>query len=122
VEDELAEVTLLCDARGERPESAVGIGALWYEPEVWSLPLSPAARVLYAGLCSFLTRGEINRKDLRNTLKSCSDAEILEALEELVRHNLLAHKPSPKEDLAVYEVRSVKEFEGGRDSRGAPPE
>jgi hypothetical protein len=112
VEDELAEVTLLCDARGERPESAVGIGALWYEPEIWSLPLSPVARVLYAGLCSFLGHGEINRKDLRNTLKSCSDAEIVGGFEELVRRNLLAHRPSPKEDLAVYEVRSVKEFEG----------
>jgi hypothetical protein len=112
VEGELPEVTLLYDARGERPESAVGIGDIWYEPEVWSLPLSPAARVLYAGLCSFLKHGEINRKDLRNTLKSCSDAEILGAFKELVRRNLLAHKPSPKEDLAVYEVRSVKEFEG----------
>jgi hypothetical protein len=112
VEDELPEVTLLYDARGERPESAVGIGDIWYEPEVWSLPLSPAARVLYAGLCSFLKHGEINRKDLRNTLKRCSDAGILRAFEELVRRNLLAHKLSSKEDLAVYEVRSVKEFEG----------
>ena len=112
MEDELPEVTLLYDARGERPEGAVGIGDFWYEPEVWSLPLSPAARVLYAGLCPFLTHGEINRKALRNTLKSCSDAEILGAFEELVRRNLLAHKSSPKEDLAVYEVRSVEMFEG----------
>ncbi len=112
MEDELPEVTFLYDGRGERPQSAVGIGDFWYEPEVWSLPLSPAARVLYAGLCSFLGHGEINRKDLRNTLKSCSDAEIVGGFEELVRRNLLAHKPSPKEDLAVYEVRSVKEFEG----------
>ncbi len=104
---ELPEVTLLCDARGERPQSAVGIGALWYEPEIWSLPLSPAARVLYASLCSFLARGEINRTDLRNALKSCADAEIAEAFRALVRHNLLA--PGGP---ARYEVRSVKEFEG----------
>ena len=103
---ELPEVTFLHDARGERPQSAVGIGALWYEPEVWSLPLSPAARVLYAGLCSYLTHGEINRKDLHNALESCSDAEIAEALEELVRHKLLA--PGGP---ARYEVRSVKGFE-----------
>jgi hypothetical protein len=112
VEDCLPEVTLLYDARGERPQSAVGIGDFWYEPEVWSLPLSPAARVLYAGLCSFLERGEINRKDLRNTLKNCSDAEIVVALEELVRHNLLAPRPAPGGDLATYAVRSAKEFEG----------
>ena len=112
MEDQLPEVTLLHDARGERPDSAVRIGYFWYEPEVWSLPLSPASKVLYAGLCSFLGHGEINRKDLRNTLKNCSDAEIAEALEELVRHNLLATKPIPKDNLARYTVRSVKEFEG----------
>ena len=112
MEDELAEVTLLCDARGERPESAVGIGDLWYEPEVWSLPLSPAARVLYAGLCSFLGHGEINRKDLRNTLKSCSDAEILGVLEELVRHNLLAPEPAHRDGIASYAVHSVRMFGG----------
>jgi hypothetical protein len=110
VEDELPEVTLLYDGRGERPEGAVGIGDFWYEPEVWFLPLSPAARVLYAGLCSFLGPGEINRKDLRNTLKCCPDAEILGALEELVRHNLLA--PTHSDALASYAVRSTKEFEG----------
>ena len=108
--DELPEVTLLCDARGERPHSAVGIGALWYEPEVWSLPLSPAARVLYASLCSFLAHGEINRKDLRNALRTCTDAEIAEAFRGLVRHNLLA-PGSP----ARYAVRSVKEFEDSRE-------
>ena len=107
MEGELPEVTLLRDARGERPESAVGIGTLWYEPEIWSLPLSPAARVLYASLCSFLARGEINRTDLRNALKSCADAEIAEAFGALVRHNLLA--PGGP---ARYEVRSVKEFDG----------
>ena len=112
MEDELPEVTLLYDARGKRPQSAVGIGDFWYEPGVWSLPLSPAARVLYAGLCSFLGPGEINRKDLRNALKTCSDAEITEAFEELVRHNLLAPKPTYKDGLACYAVRSAKEFEG----------
>jgi hypothetical protein len=111
VAEELPEVTRLYDARGERPQNAAGIGDFWYEPEVWSLPLSPAARVLYAGLCSFLGHGEINRKDLRNTLKSCSDAEIVKALDELVRHNLLATEPASKDDLARYTVRSVKEFE-----------
>jgi hypothetical protein len=75
------------------------------------LPLSPAARVLYAGLCSFLGHGEINRQDLRNALKSCSDAEILEAFEELVHHNLLAPKPTSRDALASYAVRSVPEFE-----------
>ena len=109
---ELPEVTLLCDARGERPLSAIGIGALWYEPEIWSLPLSPAARVLYAGLCSFLGRGEINRKDLRNTLKSCSDAEILLALEELLHHNLLAPEPTHRDSLASFAVQPVEMFEG----------
>ena len=112
MEDELPEVTRLHDARGGRPESAVGVGDLWYEPEVWSLPLSPAARVLYAGLCSFLGHGEINRKDLRNTLKSCSDAEILGGLEELVRHNLLAPEPTHRDGLASYAVRSTEMFEG----------
>ncbi len=112
MQDELPEVTLLRDARGERPKSAAGIGDFWYEPEVWSLPLSPAARVLYAGLCSFLAHGEINRKDLRNALKSCSDAQILEALEELVRHNLLAPDPARTDGLRSYAVRSAKEFEG----------
>ena len=110
--DDLPEVTLLYDARGERPESAVGIGDFWYEPEIWSLPLSPAGRVLYAGLCSFLGHGEINRKDLRYALKSCSDAQILAAFEELVGHDLLAPQPAPSDALASYAVRSTKEFEG----------
>ena len=109
--DALPEVTRLYDARPERPHNAAGIGDFWYEPEIWSLPLSPAARVLYAGLCSFLGHGEINRKDLRNTLKGRSDAEVAGALEELVRHNLLATEPVPKDNLASYTVRSVQEFE-----------
>jgi hypothetical protein len=112
IEGHLPEVIRLKDTRGERQENAAGIGDFWYEPEVWSLPLSPAARVLYAGLCSFLGHGEINRKDLRNILKDSSDAEILEAFEELVRHNLLAPEPISGDDLARYMVRSVKEFEG----------
>ena len=109
--DGLPEVTLLRDARGERPGSAVGVGDLWYEPEVWSLPPSPPARVLYASLCSFLRHGEINRQDLRNALKSCSDAEILGTFEELVHHNLLAPKAPSKDSLACYALRSVQEFE-----------
>ena len=109
--EELPEVTRLYDARGERPHNAAGIGDFWYESEIWALPLSPAARVLYAGLCSFLGHGEINRKDLRNTLKSCSDAEIAGALEELVRHSLLATEPAHRDNLVSYTVRSVHEFE-----------
>ena len=105
MEDELAEVTLLYDARPGRPQGAVGVGEFWYEPGVWSLPLSPGARVLYAGLCSFLGHGEINRKDLRNVLKDRSDREILGTFKELVGHDLLAPDPS-----GGYGVRSVGEF------------
>jgi len=108
---DLPEVTLLRDARAPRPENAVGVGDFWYEPEVWDLPLSPAARVLYAGLCSFLGHGEINRHDLRNTLKDCADAEIAEALGELVLHNLLVLETAPGGALADYAVLSVEEFE-----------
>jgi len=111
VEDELPEVTLLQDARPSRPENAVGIGDFWYEPGVWSLPLSPAARVLYAGLCSFLGQGEINRQDLRNTLANCSDAEILAAFEELARHNLIAQGQIKRHGLACYAVHSIETFE-----------
>ena len=110
--EQLPEVTRLYDARPSRPGNAVGIGDFWYEPEVWDLPLSPASRVLYAGLCSFLGHGEINRRDLRNTLKDCSDMEIAGALEELVSHNLLVPEPVPGANLAGYTVRSVEEFEG----------
>jgi hypothetical protein len=108
----LPEVTLLHDARRGRPHDAVGVGEFWYEPEVWFLPLTPAARVLYAGLCSFLGHGEINRKDLRNVLKGRSDREVLGTFRELIHHNLLAQRPSSKEDLASYAVRSVRDFEG----------
>ena len=111
IEDRLPEVTRLHDARGERQENAAGIGDFWYEPEVWSLPLSPASRVLYAGLCSYLGHGEINRRDLRNTLKDWSDAEITRALEELIDHNLLLPEPAPRDALANFAVLSVKEFD-----------
>lgn len=110
--DLLPEVTLLTDARGERPENAVGVGDLWYEPEVWTLPLSPAPKVLYAGLCSFLGHGQINRKDLRATLKDRTDEEIAGALEALVRRGLLvpADRATSGGVLPGYEVRSVKEL------------
>jgi hypothetical protein len=110
VPGQLPEVTLLYDARRGRPQGAVGVGEFWYEPEVWALPLSPGARVLYAGLCSFLGHGEINRKDLRNVLKDRSDGEILGSLKELIHHNLLAQRPTSKDDLASYAVRSVQDF------------
>ena len=103
----LPEVTPLHDARGARPENAVGVGDFWYEPEVWTLPLSPTARVLYAGLCSFLGHGQINRKDLRNILKDRTDEEITGALGDLLLHNLL--EPDPE---AGYVVCSVWRFEG----------
>ena len=100
--DTLPEVIRLQDARGERPENAAGIGGFWYEPEVWTLPISPAARVLYAGLCSFLGQGEINRTDLRSTLKGHPDTAIAAALDELVGHGLLCPVPN------AYEVRPAR--------------
>lgn len=106
-EGDLPEVVRLRDARGERPENAAGIGAFWYEPEVWTLPLSPAARVLYAGLCSFLAHGEINRRDLRNTLKDHPDEAVAAALEELQQGGLL--RPVPGDTVTAYEVRSARE-------------
>ena len=96
------------DARGARPENAAGIGEFWYEPEVWALPLSPDARVLYAGLCSFIGHREINRKDLRNTLKDRPDRDIFGTLEELVRHDLLV--PQDNGTSPGYEVRPVSNF------------
>lgn len=109
----LPEVTLLYDAREARPENAVGVGNFWYEPEVWSLPLSPASKVLYAGLCSYLGHGQINRKDLCGTLKNSIVEEIAGALEDLVRHGLLisADEAVSSSGLSGYKVRSVKEFE-----------
>ncbi|CAN5778193.1 hypothetical protein BH23ACT11_BH23ACT11_07800 [soil metagenome] len=102
----LPEVTVLRDARGERPPNAVGAGDFWYEPEIWARPgLSPTARVLYTGLCSFLGPGEINRHDLRNTLKDCTDSAINEAFAELVQHKLLLSAS------LGFEVCSVSRFE-----------
>jgi hypothetical protein len=94
MQKELPEVTFLRDARGERPSNAAGAGDFWYEPEVWSVTgLSPTARVLYVGLCSFLGPGEINRHDLRNTLKISTDGEIAAAFDELAGENLLEPVP-----------------------------
>jgi hypothetical protein len=109
----LPEVTLLFDTRGARPESAVGVGEFWYEPVIWSLPLSRAAKVLYAGLCSFLGHGQINRRDLRGTLKGCTDDEIGAALEDLVHYGLLVpdDKVTSSDTLPGYSVRSVEKFE-----------
>ena len=104
--DAVPEVIRLEDARGERPENAAGIGAFWYEPEVWALPLSPSARVLYAGLCSFLAHGEINRRDLRNTLKDHPDEAIAEAFDELVASGLLC--PIAGGNAPSYEIRSAR--------------
>ncbi|MDN5697572.1 MAG: hypothetical protein L0G70_06290 [Rubrobacter sp.] len=86
---ELPEVTPLKDARSGRPPDAIGIGEFWYEPAIWEAPVSPAARVLYAGLCSFAPNGKINRRDLRNTLEGSPDAEISQAFDELVEAGLL---------------------------------
>ncbi len=110
----LPEVTLLLDARGPRPPNAVGIGEFWYEPEIWSLPLPPAPKVLYAALCSFLGHGQINRRDLRNALKGSTHEELATALKDLVRHRLLvpADRVTNSGTVAGFEVRSVKEFEG----------
>ena len=103
----LPEVVRLRDARGGRPENAAGIGLFWYEPEVWALPISPSARVLYAGLCSFLAPGEINRKDLRGTLKDHPDERIAGALDELVGHGLLV--PVSGGATPTYEVRPARD-------------
>ncbi|MGH3147898.1 MAG: hypothetical protein ACRDTR_19075 [Rubrobacter sp.] len=108
--DRLPEVISLSDARSERPVNAAGIGEFWYEPEVWSLPLSPTARVLYAGLCSFLGHREINRKDLRNTLKGSSDTEIAEALVELAYHGLLETTGHTRESPTGYAVYPIGSF------------
>ena len=108
--DHLPEVIQLRDARGGRPEDAAGIGAFWYEPAVWSLPLSPTARVLYAGLCSFLGHREINCKDLRNTLKESTDAEIARALGELVDRGLLEPADATTGGPPAYAVHPVSSF------------
>lgn len=109
----LPEVTILSDARGPRPPNAAGIGGFWYETEIWSLGLSPAAKILYAGLCSYLAHGQINRKDLRATLRESTDEEIADATETLVQHNLLEPEERATRSgiLPGYKVRSIKEFE-----------
>jgi hypothetical protein len=111
---QLPEVVRLQDARGERPPNAAGVGEFWYEPEIWSLPLSLVSRVLYATLCAFLGHGEINRKDLGNALKDCSDAEILGSFEDLLRHNLLSPTPksTPGGTVVGYAVRPIRDLEG----------
>lgn len=108
----LPEVTILTDARGPRPENAAGIGGFWYEPEVWALPFGPAAKVLYAGLCSYIGHGQIHRRDLREALKGSPDEEITAALEALVRHGLLVpgERATKSGTLPGYTVRSVKEY------------
>ena len=86
----LPEITPLEDARPTRPANAVGIGEFWYDPQIWEVSIiSPAARVLYAGLCSFVPNGKINRRDLRNTLEGTPEPEIQSTLDELVGANLL---------------------------------
>lgn len=104
----LPEVIRLRDARGPRPEHAAGIGEFWYDPGVWSLAISPTARLLYTTLCSYLYHGEINHKDLRAALKGSTDEEISSALEELVRHDLLHPLPTPTGDARpAYEVLPI---------------
>jgi hypothetical protein len=112
--DTLPEVTLLRDARGPRPENAVGVGDLWYEPGIWQLPVPPAEKVLYWGLCSHMGHGQINRKDLRAILKDSPDDAIAAALEGLVRRGLLAPLPSGAHpgSLPGYEVRPLDAFSG----------
>ena len=104
----LPEVTVLSDARGPRPDNAAGIGAFWYEPEVWTLPMEPAAKVLYASLCSYLAHGQIHRKDLQEALKGSSDEEVATALEELVHNGLLVPSRKLANATSSYEVRSVQ--------------
>lgn len=100
----LPEVTLLFDGRGPRPSNAIGVGGLWYEPEVWQLPMGPAEKVLYAGLCSHMGHRQINRKDLRATLAGSTDEQIADALEGLARHGLLVPTSGT---LPGYELQSV---------------
>ena len=112
--DILPEVTILSDARGPRPDNAVGIGGFWYEPEIWTLNLGAEAKVLYASLCSYLAHGQINRKDLRVTLGDCADEEIAGALEELAHNGLLIleEKATQSGILPGYGIRSVKTLKG----------
>ena len=43
-------------------------------------------------------------------MKDCSDEEIGQALDELIRHNLLVPESASRQDLVSYTVRSVKDF------------
>jgi hypothetical protein len=58
-----------------------------------------------------LGHGQINRKDLRGTLKNSTDEEIVAAHEDLVHHGLLV----PADEimgcgvLSGYRVRSMRE-------------
>lgn len=108
---DLPEVTPLEDSRVERPQDAVGIGEFWYDPGIWNAPVSPAARVLYAGLCSFVPNGKINRRDLRNTLEGSPDAEILRSFEELVEAGLL-HREQIKRGNDFHTGYVVRPVEG----------
>jgi hypothetical protein len=60
-----------------------------------------------------LGHGQINRKDLRGTLKECTDEEIATALGHLVRYKLLVpvDRITNSGIRPGYEVQSVKEFE-----------
>lgn len=112
----------LRDARGERPEGAAGAGNFWYDPAVWRLSLSPAARVLYAGICAHAGHGEINRQDLRNLLKGQPDGVVAAALRELAEANLLI-PTGGDERVAESEIRPVSDFSRGSSAergRAAP--
>jgi len=108
VETRLPEVVRLRDARGPRPEDAAGIGEFWYDPRIWSLPLSPTARVLYTTLCPSLAHREIHRHDLRAAMKDHADGEVAAALEDLVDSDLLRRIPPLSDsEPPTYEVLPV---------------
>ncbi|ABG02999.1 hypothetical protein Rxyl_0018 [Rubrobacter xylanophilus DSM 9941] len=108
----IPEVIRLRDARGERPPDAAGAGDFWYDPAVWGLPLSPASRVLYAGICAHAGHGEINRQDLRNLLKGQPDEAVAAALRELAEANLLV-PAGGDERVMDCEIRPVSGLSGG---------
>ena len=108
METALPEVIRLRDARGPRPEDTAGIGEFWYDPQVWSLPFSPTARLLYTTLCSYLSHREIHRHDLRAALKDYADEEIAASLEDLVDHDLLRRMvPLSDPESPTYEILPV---------------
>ena len=104
----LPEVTLLYDARGRRTLSAWATSGTSRRSGTPPLPRREGS---LAGLCSFLGHGQINRKDLRGTLKNSTDEEIVAAHEDLVHHGLLV----PADEvmgcgvLSGYRVRSMRE-------------